>query len=258
MTLRHNDTTLRHNDPDLRHNDSGLRHNDVGLRHNALPVDPVTKAEVSAVLGGSSDNESVTVDIGSGASRKIVAFISIDDAAGSFSGHGVTFDPGGAHEIVGTAIDGASAVEPVTDLHLDGFFLDIDDSVPAGSYTVQVTNGASAVNLALGAFALSGAASGQPEAVKISSATGETVINSTITTIAAGSMVCDHIVVLRNTGVLGPDDGQSQEYQINDGSTTTIGGATLSVSASGEVDTGWSWSGSSRLGQLIVSVAPAS
>lgn len=227
----------------------------------APPPDVIKDDAASSTLTNTNETiKTASVTIGGGTNRKIIALVSLEDPDDGFTGHSVTFDPGGADETAGVQITGAAIThQNFTDLKADGFYIDIDDGVSGGTYDVQLENGVVVLQMAIGVFALSGAVTGQPEAVENDDGGGTaSVINTTITTLADGAMVCDHVVLGNDNNPMGPDDGQTEEYEVNNAGAA-IAGSTLSVATAGTVNTGWSWSGGDgTFLQVAVSIAPAS
>lgn len=209
----------------------------------------------AALENDETSSRDVSVSIGSGTNRKIIVFGGYEETGeGAWGTTSATFDPGGADETAGTQLTGAQDNRNDA-LYTDGFFIDIDDAVSAGTYTVRFSDTVSHRRLGIGVYVLSSAASGQREALEITKA-GGTSVDSSITTLTNGAMVVEGLYFNEDDPGLSADDGQTQRYHITT-SQSQIAGGSNSVPSAGTTGTGWSFGKSMGLIQTAVSIAPA-
>lgn len=206
---------------------------------------------------GSASMTALTLPSGTG---RTVVVIAAYEGGSQVTLDDIVFDPGGGDEITfgswTKVMDHSDSVQYIT-----MWYADVPNGVSAGDYTVtcDYATGSSGAATAYTASAISGVATGGPEATATASNGGGSDIDAadgaTITTVTNGAIVLDAISS-GDTSNFTADDGQTKEIELDSGSSTLIVGSKV-VATAGASNQGWTLSGTvSRMPWIAAAWAP--
>lgn len=215
--------------------------------------------------GSAAASADITLDVGTGTSRKVIAFVGAEDPEDTSDPHGFVYDPAGDNEAA--TLIGSEQVIFLTAQgwwRMAAFYYDLADGV-TGTKTFRGTISGDNDRIIVGAIMHDGCATGAPE---VNEATSFVDIGGTT------DAITDAITTLTNdavifTGTIGaniqdvadfftPDNGQTQREEARIGTFVGMAIGDLAKATAGAQTVGWSGTQAYEGGiQILASVAPA-